>query len=1269
MSKTRIVLAWGVVLAWFCVAQGADSVVAAGPWEMERSRAPGKWMPAVVPGTVLATLVKNGIVPDPYQGLNNKIEQGLIPDLSQDRTFYEATFRTKVILPKAWTNRVVWMRPEGINYRSEIYLNGKLATSTRGMFARNPVNVSTFVATGRENDLVVKVWPVDHPGTTQQKKWGAAGEWHNGGDGEIGRDVTMLMSAGWDFTFSDGIRDRNAGIWKDIVFFVTDGVRLDHPFVRTELNDDFSEAELTLEVDLQNAGNGSKGGVSGVLEAKVSGADIVFRKEVSLFRGERRTEFLSAKLLRPKLWWPRNKGDPNLYDLTVRFVNGTTGAVSDSKSIRFGVRELTSDQSGEGGARQFYVNRRKIFIRGTNWIPEAMLKADDARMEKEVRLTAESGVNLVRLWAGGIVESDRFYDLCDEYGLLVWQEFWMTGDTKHPDDPGLYLDCVAQQVKRIRHHASLAHWVASNESTEVAGTEELVKKLTGTTSWMMQSECDGVHDGSPYFPVNPMRYYEDTASTRGSRVYGFSPEYGTCALPAADQCRKFMPEELLWPMDVAAWKYREGGGFDQMTLFHHQAVNGYGESKTFDEYCRKSQAADALAHRALWETWNLARNTATGVLFWYNNTPIPQLGSHAWDYDLDQTASFFAQKNALEPLHAQYEYLSNRVSIASDVYGTHDLTVKAEVYDFDSQKVWEKEVKARIEGEGCAEVFTIPFADIRQSNNPNNQTIEQFPHFIKLRLSEQGKEIASTFYWRSASRYEGPETVTGPCVVGFEKLDELPRTMLAVERTADGVRVTNAGEKIAFMVNVQCVGPDGKRLVPVHYSENFFALLPGESQTVQIEGAPRAAVSVSAWNADALDCLPVSDVGFSFTTDHDDALYACGEDAVFTVTATNGIGAAVKGGFVSLTLDNYGTNVLCQRTIDLSKENPFVVKGALHEPGFLRLTMSGDAVGEKSLSRWSVGYEPTKIRPAGTAAEDFDAFWKSAQERLEATVPLDPQLVHVPERSQGAFDFWRVSFATLNGQRVWGFLSVPKDKSKAPFPVSFEVPSAGTGAWAIDMQGEPNRIRMYMTVHPFDPPRTVEENVARHKCLRAEVGGYYGAAGLDGKPEDWYFFPTVLGINRAVNWLWRRDDVDRTRFGYTGGSQGGFFGWMLCGLNSKFTSAVLRVPAGSDLRAPLVGRCSAWPYPLRHETSPEWRTAAIVRNLGYFDGASFAQRIKCPIRVSVGFIDNTCPPSAVYAVFNALGSKDKQISNCIGKGHFGQTAVADRLNAAWQRGL
>ena len=817
-----------------------DVVVASGPWEMAQATSPDRWMKARVPGTVLDTLVANGVVPDPMFGLNNRLEDRKIPDLNENRAFYTATFRTKVVLPADFRGKTVWLRPEGINYRGELYLNGKLATCTAGMFARKPVDVTEYVRPGETNDLEVKVRPVDHPGWPKQKSWGAAnGEWRNGGDGELGRDVTMLMSAGWDFTFSDGIRDRNAGIWKDITFFATGNVRLDAPYVRTALSEDFSSADLTLELDVHNAGfRLGLAATRGRIVAEVEGTDVRFEQDLELFRGERRTVFLKAKMADPKLWWPRNKGPQHLYTLKARALD-EKGNLSDEVKVRFGVREFTSDQSGKDGARQFYVNRRKIFIRGTNWIPDAMLRCDDARMAKIMRLLNESGVNLVRLWAGGIAESDYFYQLCDEYGLMVWQEFWMTGDTRHPDDPGLYLDTVEGTVKRIRSHASLCHWVASNESTEVAGIEPLVKRLTGTTSWMMQSECDGVHDGSPYVSVNPMRHYEDTASARGSRIYGFNPEYGAIGLPSAENLRSFMPENLLWPMDKKAWNYREGGGFNGMTTTHHALVNAYGPSQTLEDYCRRSEAADYLQQRTVWECWNRARNRATGVLYWYENPPLPEIAVHGWTYDLEQTPMFFAQKRALAPLHVQYEYLSNVVSVASDVYGAADVTVRAEVYDFDSRRIWEKSATLSVPGETCVDAFAVPFGDFGLKK----------PHFLKLRLLSDGREIDEGFYWRSCDAYRGKVTMTGPCTAGFEALADLPKTKLETSssRIAEGrtsFRVRNVGDRIAFLVKVM---PRRGASAGIRYSDNWFSLLPGESREIEIEHP----ADVNGWRAES----------------------------------------------------------------------------------------------------------------------------------------------------------------------------------------------------------------------------------------------------------------------------------------------------------------------------------------------------------------------------------------------------------------------------------
>ena len=836
------------------------SVVVPDPtsWTMAQKTAPEKWIPAVVPGTVLTTLVKNGIVPDPYWGLNNRIQSHHIPDLSDNRDFYTATYRAKVTIPEEWleNHKTVWMRPEGINYRGGIKLNGKFVTGTVGTFARVAVDVTEFVKAG-ENDIEIAVLPVDQSGQPKQKSWGAAGEWSNGGDGEIGRNVTALMCAGWDFMFSDGVRDRYAGIWKDVTFFATDTIRLDAPYVRTKLNGDMSEAELTLEIDCISAGFSWPKKWEGVLEAEVEGTDVRFSKPMSFFRGERRTERLTATLRNPKLWWPRNKGEPKLYTLKARFRMGERKAydpvanrmcdrppcVSDEVTVRFGVREFKSDQSGKGGARQFYVNRRPIFIRGTNWIPEGMLRQDDARMAAELRLTAESGVNMVRLWAGGITESDYFYQLCDEYGLLVWQEFWMSGDTRHPDDPDLYLACVKQQVKRIRSHASIIHWVCSNESTEVGGIEPLVRELTGTESWMMASEVDGVHDGSPYFPVNPMRYYHDEASPRGSRLYGFSPEYGTCALPSVEALREFMPEELLWPVkkNAEAWRYREGGGFDKMTEQHHALVMAYGKADSIDEYAMRSEAADAMTHLTLWEVWNAIRNTATGVLFWYNNTPVPQIGSHAWDYGLEQGAAFFAQKRALEPLHPQYDYRTRRVLVTSDVPEAKHLVLRAEVWDIRTQKTWEKSCNVFLPGETVLEFFEVPEA----------KGVE----FVRLSLEECGKTVGSQLYWRSADAYGGMNSMTGPCASGFAALGDLPRTTLQYERTSTGTKtiakIRNTGAKLAFMTRIKFLTKDGKRVRGTFFDDNYFTLFPGDEKAVTADGVPRDAVMmVYAWNAD-----------------------------------------------------------------------------------------------------------------------------------------------------------------------------------------------------------------------------------------------------------------------------------------------------------------------------------------------------------------------------------------------------------------------------------
>ena len=390
---------------------------------------------------------------------------------------------------------------------------------------------------------------------------------------------------------------------------------------------------------------------------------------------------------------------------------------------------------------------------------------------------------------------------------------------------------------------------------------------------------------------------------------------------------------------------------------------------------------------------------------------------------------------------------------------------------------------------------------------------------------------------------------------------------------------------------------------------------------------------------------------FEVVNDHADYLYRLGEEATFTVTALETNGVKATTGEVKVWLDNFGPKNQLRRKIDLTKENPFVLKGKLDEPGFLRLTAT--VAGQKDFF-WSVGYEPTKLEKGSPSPDDFDAFWANARAKLAKEVPLDAQVVKVAERSTQAFDFYRVSFATF-GRRVYGYMSVPTDKAKAPYPVEFQVSAAGFGGWTNNMGGDPGAIKLFFAVYDFEPHWNWDKlglktkYDALNKSCQEKYGTGYATSGIAVSREEYFFYPVLLGIDRAVDWVAARPDVDKSRFWYQGTSQGGGFGFYLTGLNHHFTRAAFFVPAITDTMGYRKGRQSGWPRIIESQ-KPENRAAA-EKFAPYFDGANFACRIRCPVRVAVGFADTTCAPCAVYSAYNAIPVADKGIVHGIGMGH------------------
>jgi len=391
------------------------------------------------------------------------------------------------------------------------------------------------------------------------------------------------------------------------------------------------------------------------------------------------------------------------------------------------------------------------------------------------------------------------------------------------------------------------------------------------------------------------------------------------------------------------------------------------------------------------------------------------------------------------------------------------------------------------------------------------------------------------------------------------------------------------------------------------------------------------------------------------TTDCPDGLRRCGERTVFTVCVTDGTGGVLPTGRVSVVVDNFGSRVQLKRTFDLSAGNPLTVAGSLAEPGFLRATVT---CGKDRVLR-SVGYDVAAIRQDEPCPDDFDAYWSAEKARLAATVPLDPKCALDERLSKGRpWETYRISFATFGGKRVYGFMTVPRDRRQAPFRARIRICDAGGGATA-PWEANDGEVTATLNVYDFEPADNGPEQKRRvakmDEALRKKYGlgesATYRTAGISVSREDYFFHDTLLGLDRAIDWIAARPEVDPSRIVYFGSSQGGGFGLFVNCLNTHFSRACFAVPALTGHYGYRQGRLDGWPTLVRSQ--PAKGCATAEKFAAYFDGVNFAARIRHPVRFIVGFSDACCPPPCVYAAYNVCPSSDKAIVNCLDAGHDG----------------
>ncbi len=810
------------------------------------------WYAAVVPGTVLTSLVNAGVYPEPLYGENNRPDK--IPD-SLSRTPY--WYRTVFEVPKSYEGKHVWLNFDGINFSAQVWVNGKQVGTVKGAFHRGIFDISTAVTPGKKAVLAVLVSPQPHPGDPHEHTI-RDGVGKNGGITAID-GPTFLSTIGWDWI--PAIRDRDTGIWQKVFISASGPVVIKDPLVTTDLPlPKLDTADVSVQAKVENVTDTPQKGV-----LKGSFGDVSFQQAVEVAPHSSQTISLDPRTTtalhveHPKLWWPNGYGPQNLYMLHLSFE--VDGKSSDSRDVSFGIRKFTYEVPDSPNLT-ISVNGVRVFVRGGNWgLDEAMKRNPRERLEAQIKMHQLANLNMIRNWVGQSTSED-FYELCDKYGLLVWDEFFQPNpsDGPDPDDFDTYMANVREKILRFRNHPSIVLWCARNEGNPPKKIDDalhvLMAELEPTRLYQANSaDGRGVNSHGPYHWRTPREFY----------VYdeAFKTEIGSVSVPTLESIHGMMPEKD-WETINDDWAEHDfAKGASGGDSYPQMIADRYGKVANLADFVRKSQLANYEAFRAMYEGRNAKLfHPTTGVLTWMSNPAQPSFVWQLYHHDLEPNSALFAVKKAAEPIHIQLNEGNGEVEVINNLdaplNGAH---AHLAIYNLDGSVQYQHDFDVSAPASVATTLGSVSW--------PTNLSAV---HFVKLELRDvAGKLISDNFYWRGLPEKQDD----------LKALGDLPTVTLdakVARSDADGksllsVTLHNPGTQVALMAHLQLRRKSsGERVLPVYYSDNYVSLLPNESRTITIEVATSdlkgeaALVVVDGWNV-GVGAASSAGIGIAANTD------------------------------------------------------------------------------------------------------------------------------------------------------------------------------------------------------------------------------------------------------------------------------------------------------------------------------------------------------------------------------------------------------------------
>ena len=835
-----------------------------------------RWYPIHrMPATVLEILQEDGVYTNLYVGKNllEKVPQ----DLYKQDWWYRTTFDAPV-------NDFYTLEFQGINYRAEIWLNGKKIADNKqvaGMYTTHELNVTRWINRGSRNVLAVKVTPEqliqDVTGVELADSWFDWLNWkYLGYKGPKEKNPW----AGVSF-----VPDRNAGIWKTVYLCVTGNVSINNSLVNSRLSLVDSVARLTVFANVRNL---SAQMVNGMLKGTISrkGNPLFFvEKFVALSPDEtREVEFTPEKypeliVSHPDLWWPYTMGTPALYNLKLEFVQDKI--ISDSTHIRFGIRSITQHRDkdeqfpdmGKGGNFYLQVNGRDFLVRGGDYTPDLLYRYDPEREADILRYVKDLGINFLR-WESKI-SSEHIVELADEQGIPLmfgWMccNQWEKWDQWHEEDHSVASQSLRSQILMLRPHASVFVWANGSDGlppepicheynrilTELHWQNAVVntvsafaKDTNGNRVW------DGIRMEGPYCWRPPSYWFSGKyPATCGSIVEQGDNEQ----IPTLESLKKFIPKDKLWPINDT-WFMHAGAWAENCTLGNVQLAleKRYGPSSSVENFVWKAQLAHYENARAQFESfaacgWVNHKMTA----YWMLNSHWPSFYGNLIDYYLSPGGVYFGAKKGLRSLSVVFDSYATgdnsqaRIIVFNQTPGdVHGLHVRIRVYDLDG----------KVRDDRSANDISVPFNGAVQV-----MFLPRYPEsspvfFVRCQLFDgNGKLVVENTYWKSQKDDDlGPRTNDIYMTLKQEKwsdmtsLNTMPPAFVEISAQQEkkgtenriAISLHNSTGHIAFFERATISSErNGNEILPIEYDDNYITIFPGES--AEIHGIVRNGAGV-----------------------------------------------------------------------------------------------------------------------------------------------------------------------------------------------------------------------------------------------------------------------------------------------------------------------------------------------------------------------------------------------------------------------------------------